>query len=84
VEGSCDNGNKASESIKCWEVLEYPHNWLLLKKCSALRSWSVSWLQNLTMMIPFCIEPLLDVNYRQVDTSTYRHQKYLCWLMGGI
>jgi hypothetical protein len=32
VEGSCENGNKLSISIKRWEVLEQIHNWRLLKK----------------------------------------------------
>jgi hypothetical protein len=31
VEGSCEDGNTLSGSIKCWEVLE----WQLLKKGSA-------------------------------------------------
>jgi hypothetical protein len=38
VEGSCEHGNEPSGSIKCWEVLEYVHNWQLLKKGSA--PWS--------------------------------------------
>jgi hypothetical protein len=29
------NSNKPSGSIKCWEVLEWLHNWQLLKKGSA-------------------------------------------------
>jgi hypothetical protein len=32
VEGSCEHGNESSSSIKCWEVLEWLHNWQLLKK----------------------------------------------------
>jgi hypothetical protein len=35
VEGSCEHGNESSSSIKCWEVLEWLHNWRLLKKGSA-------------------------------------------------
>jgi hypothetical protein len=35
VEGSCEGGNKPSGSIKCWEILEWLHNWQLLKKRSA-------------------------------------------------
>jgi hypothetical protein len=27
--------DEPSGSIKCWEVLEWLHNWQLLKKCSA-------------------------------------------------
>jgi hypothetical protein len=34
--GSCERGNEPSGSIKCWEVLEWLHNWQLLKKGSAL------------------------------------------------
>jgi hypothetical protein len=34
-EGSCENGNEPSGSIKCWEVLEWLHNWLILKKGSS-------------------------------------------------
>jgi hypothetical protein len=30
--------NEPSGSIKCWELLEWLHNWLLLKKGSA--TWS--------------------------------------------
>jgi hypothetical protein len=32
---SCKHGNEPSGSIKCWEVLEWLHNWHLLKKGSA-------------------------------------------------
>jgi hypothetical protein len=35
VEGSCEHGIEPSGSIKCWEVLEWLHNWRLLKKGSA-------------------------------------------------
>jgi hypothetical protein len=32
VEVSCEHGNKLSGSIKRWEVLEWLHNWRLLKR----------------------------------------------------
>jgi hypothetical protein len=35
VEGICEHGNELSGFIKCWEFLEYLHNWRLLKKGSA-------------------------------------------------
>jgi hypothetical protein len=35
MEGSYEHGNEPSGSIKCWEVLEWLHNWRLLKKGSA-------------------------------------------------
>jgi hypothetical protein len=35
VEGSCKHGDETSGSIKCWEVLEWLHNWQLLRKGSA-------------------------------------------------
>jgi hypothetical protein len=35
VEDSCEHGNEPSGSIKWWEVLEWLHNWRLLKKGSA-------------------------------------------------
>jgi hypothetical protein len=38
LEGSFEHGNEVSGSIKCWEVLEWLHNWRLLKKGSA--PWS--------------------------------------------
>jgi hypothetical protein len=31
VEGSCECSNELSGSIKCWEVLEWMHNWWFLK-----------------------------------------------------
>jgi hypothetical protein len=34
VEGSFEDGNKPSGSIKRWEVLEWLHNWQLFKKGS--------------------------------------------------
>jgi hypothetical protein len=34
-EASCEHGNGPSGSIKCWEVLEWLHNWRILKKGSA-------------------------------------------------
>jgi hypothetical protein len=37
VEGSCEHGNEASGSIKYFEVLEWLHNWQLLKRSSAPR-----------------------------------------------
>jgi hypothetical protein len=37
VEGSCEHGNEPSVSIEYWEILEWLHNWRLLKKGSALR-----------------------------------------------
>jgi hypothetical protein len=33
--GLCVDGNESSGSIKCWEVLEWLHNWQLLKNGSA-------------------------------------------------
>jgi hypothetical protein len=38
VEGSYEHGNEPSDSIKCWEVLEWPHKCRFLKKGSAPRS----------------------------------------------
>jgi hypothetical protein len=35
VEGSCEHGDELSCSIKYWEVLEWLHNWQLLKEGSA-------------------------------------------------
>jgi hypothetical protein len=35
VEGSCEHDNEPSGFIKCWEFLEWLHNWQLLKKGSA-------------------------------------------------
>jgi hypothetical protein len=35
VEGSCEGDNEPSGSIKRREVLEWLHNWHLLKKASA-------------------------------------------------
>jgi hypothetical protein len=34
VDGSCEHGNELSRSIECY-VLDYLHNWGLLKKGSA-------------------------------------------------
>jgi hypothetical protein len=35
VEGSFKHGIELSGCIKCWDVLEWLHNWRLLKKGSA-------------------------------------------------
>jgi hypothetical protein len=35
VEGSCEHGDEPSDSLKCWEVLEWLHNWQLLRNGSA-------------------------------------------------
>jgi hypothetical protein len=35
VEGSCEHSDEPSGSLKCWELLEYLHNWELFKKVSA-------------------------------------------------
>jgi hypothetical protein len=43
VEGSCEHGNEPSGTIECWEILEYVHNWRLLKKGSS--PWSYSRVQ---------------------------------------
>jgi hypothetical protein len=29
--GSCEHGNEPSGSIKCWEVLEWLHDWFFKK-----------------------------------------------------
>jgi hypothetical protein len=42
VEGSCEHGNEPSGSIKRWEILEWLHNWQLLKKGSA--QWMSEWV----------------------------------------
>jgi hypothetical protein len=34
-EGSCEHGNEPSGSIQCWEILEWLHDWRLLRKGSA-------------------------------------------------
>jgi hypothetical protein len=39
VQGSSEHSYEPSGSIKCWEVLEYLHNWQFLKRCSA--SWQL-------------------------------------------
>jgi hypothetical protein len=41
MEGSCEESNVLSSSIKCSEILEQLHNWLLLKKDSGPWSWLV-------------------------------------------
>jgi hypothetical protein len=38
MEGSCEHGIEPSGYKKRWEVLEWLHNWLLLKKASVPRS----------------------------------------------
>jgi hypothetical protein len=35
VKGSFERGNEPSGSVKRWEILEWLHNWQLLKKSSA-------------------------------------------------
>jgi hypothetical protein len=35
VEGSSEHGTEPSNTIKCWEVLQWLRNWRLLKKGSA-------------------------------------------------
>jgi hypothetical protein len=37
VQGSYKHGNEYSGSIICWKVLEFLHNWRLLRKDSAPR-----------------------------------------------
>jgi hypothetical protein len=32
MEGSCEQGNELSSSVKCWEVLVWLHNWQFLEK----------------------------------------------------
>jgi hypothetical protein len=41
MEGSCEHDNEPPGSIKCWEVLEWLHNWQRLKKGSAI--WVSEW-----------------------------------------
>jgi hypothetical protein len=35
VEDSCEHGDEPSDSVKCWEVLEWLYDWHLLNKGSA-------------------------------------------------
>jgi hypothetical protein len=46
MEGSSEHGIEPSGSIKCWEVLEWLHNWQLLKKGSApwVSEWVSEWV----------------------------------------
>jgi hypothetical protein len=50
VGSSCEHRIQPSASIKCWEVLEWLHNWWLLKKDSApwvSKYWgSAKWAMN--------------------------------------
>jgi hypothetical protein len=39
MEGFCERGNEPSNSIQCWEYLEKPNNYQLLKKYSAPWNW---------------------------------------------
>jgi hypothetical protein len=51
VEGSCEHSNEPLGSINWWEVLEYLHNWQLLKcppTCVLLGSHSQSRPEALT------------------------------------
>jgi hypothetical protein len=41
VEGSCEQENETSRSVTCWEILEWPSDWWLLKKGSAPCRWLV-------------------------------------------
>jgi hypothetical protein len=41
MEGLCECGDESPGSIKCWEVLEWLHNWRLLEKGSA--PWVSEW-----------------------------------------
>jgi hypothetical protein len=34
VEGRCEHDNELLSSMKCWKVLEWLHDWQLLKKGS--------------------------------------------------
>jgi hypothetical protein len=38
VECSCEHGNESSGFIKRWDILEWLHNWWILKKGSS--PWS--------------------------------------------
>jgi hypothetical protein len=48
VEGSCEHGNEPVGSIKCWEILEWLHNWQPHKKDSAAWNQLVSYLVSYT------------------------------------
>jgi hypothetical protein len=37
VEGSCENGNEASDSIKYLEILEWLSDWRLLKDSASMK-----------------------------------------------
>jgi hypothetical protein len=34
MEGSCEHGNEPSGSTKCFEIIEHPSDWQLIKKDS--------------------------------------------------
>jgi hypothetical protein len=38
MEDSCEHGNELSGSMKCWEVLEWLHNWWPLGKDCSMES----------------------------------------------
>jgi hypothetical protein len=69
MEGSCEHGNEPSGSIKCWEFLEWPHNWQLLKKCSA--PWASEWVDH-TRVNKFFVEYCLWVTtYGHTDCTKF-------------
>jgi hypothetical protein len=55
VDGSCERGNEPSGSIKRWEVLEWLHNWQLLKKGSApwVGEWVSEWVSEWAILRRF-------------------------------
>jgi hypothetical protein len=63
VEGSCEHGNELSCSIKCWEVLEWLHNWRLHK------DWA-PWVSEWMLLSIFLQIPRLNC-CKQLSSSSY-------------
>jgi hypothetical protein len=60
VESSCECGNEPSGSLKCWEVLEWLHNWWPLDYYSAPYSYYLNhWVMH----------PVARVSTNIVETS---------------
>jgi hypothetical protein len=60
MEGFCEHGNEPSGSITFWEVLEWLHNWQLLKKGSAPLSKHVTILSGVRLIVNLLVlRPLL-------------------------
>jgi hypothetical protein len=72
VKGSCEHGDEPLDSIKCWEVLEWLHNWQLLKKGTVYTVCRTPWTGDQAVARPQPTHRTAQTQNKRIQTSMTR------------